>query len=66
MAALLLLGLIYGALGALAGALLHKLAATYLILFLVTTDPGVVQSPMFRETPAAGAELLYRATPPRG
>lgn len=45
--ALILIGLIYGAIGALAGAVLDKLAATYLMLFLVITDLGVVQSPMF-------------------
>ena len=44
---LVLIGLIYGTIGALAGAVLDKLAATYLILFLVMTDLGVVQSPMF-------------------
>jgi hypothetical protein len=57
-AALALTGLIYAAIGALIGALLDKLAATYLILFLVMTDPGVVQSPMFHAKPAAFAWLL--------
>jgi hypothetical protein len=47
LAGLALIGLTYGAIGALAGAVLDKLAATYLILFLVMTDLGVVQSPMF-------------------
>lgn len=56
--ALMLLGSIYGAIGALAGALLDKLAATYLILFLVMTDVGIVQSPMFRTTPGSLAVLL--------
>ena len=46
-AGLVLIGLVYGAIGALAGAVLDKLAATYLMLFLVITDLGVVQSPMF-------------------
>ena len=55
---ILLVGLIYAAIGALAGALLDKLAATYLILFLVMTDLGVVQSPMFHATPASYAWLL--------
>jgi hypothetical protein len=63
--ALVLLGLIYGAIGALAGAVLDKLAATYLMLFLVMTDVGIVQSPMFRETPAAGAVLLPGYGPSR-
>jgi hypothetical protein len=57
-AALALIGLIYAAIGALIGALLDKLAATYLILFLVMTDLGVVQSPMFHATPVAFAWLL--------
>jgi hypothetical protein len=44
---LVLIGLIYAALGALIGAVLDKLAATYLILFLAMTDLGIVQNPMF-------------------
>jgi len=44
---LVLIGLIYAALGALAGATLDKLAATYLMLFLAMTDLGIVQNPMF-------------------
>jgi len=62
---LLLLGLIYAAIGALAGALLDKLAATYLILFLVMTDVGVVQTPMFHVTPADLAVLLPGYGPSR-
>jgi hypothetical protein len=64
-AAHVLLGLIYAALGALTGAVLDKLAATYLMLFLVMTDLGVVQSPMFRETPGSGAALLPGYGPSR-
>ena len=56
--ALVLTGMIYAAIGLLAGALLDKLAATYLILFLVMTDLGVVQSPMFHATPGSYAWLL--------
>lgn len=57
--AAVLLGLIYGALGALLGALLDKLAATYLMLFLVMTDLGIVQNPMFGDgTPGRWAVLL--------
>ncbi len=64
--ALALIGLIYGALGALAGAVLNKLAATYLILFLVITDIGVVQSPMFGDgTPDRWAPLLPGYGPSR-
>ena len=58
LAALVLLGLTYAAIGALAGAVLDKLAATYLMLFLVMVDVGVVQTPMFHETPGQGAWLL--------
>jgi hypothetical protein len=57
-AALLLTGLTYAAIGALIGALLDKLPAVYLILFLVMTDLGVVQSPMFHATPTRLAWLL--------
>ena len=56
--ALALTGLIYAAIGALIGALLDKLPATYLILFLVMADLGVVQSPMFHATPTRFAWLL--------
>ena len=58
LAALLLTGLLYAAIGALVGVLLDKLAATYLILFLIMTDLGVVQSPMFHARPVAFAWLL--------
>jgi len=64
-AALILIGLIYGALGALVGAVLDKLAATYLILFLVMTDLGVVQSPMFHTEPGPLAILLPGYGPSR-
>lgn len=65
LAALLLLGLIYAEIGALAGALLDKLGATYLMLFLVMTDLGVVQSPMFHVTPSRLAVLLPGYGPSR-
>lgn len=64
-AALALIGMIYGAIGALAGAVLDKLAATYLILFLVMTDLGVVQSPMFHTEPGSLAWLLPGYGPSR-
>lgn len=58
-AAAVLTGLIYAALGALAGALLDKLAATYLMLFVVLTDLGVAQNPMFGSgSPRPWATLL--------
>jgi hypothetical protein len=63
--ALVLVGLIYGAIGALAGALLDKLAATYLILFLVMADLGVVQTPMFHAAPSRLAVLLPGYAPTR-
>ena len=66
LAALVLIGLIYAALGALAGALLEKLAATYLILFLAITDLGIVQNPMFGNgTPGRWAVLLPGYGPSR-
>jgi hypothetical protein len=65
-AALALIGLIYGAIGALGGAVLDRLAATYLMLFLVITDIGVVQSPMFGDgTPGRWAVLLPGYGPSR-
>ena len=64
-AGLALIGMIYGAIGALAGAVLDKLAATYLILFLVMTDLGVVQSPMFHTEPGSLAVLLPGYGPSR-
>lgn len=63
--ALALIGLIYGAIGALAGAVLDKLAATYLMLFLAITDLGIVQSPMFSTTPGRFAVLLPGYGPSR-
>ncbi|HMN99266.1 MAG TPA: hypothetical protein PKD59_07625 [Miltoncostaeaceae bacterium] len=62
---LILLGLIHAAIGALAGALLDKLAATYLMLLLVMTDIGGVQTPMFHVTPPRLAVLLPGYGPSR-
>ncbi len=64
-ASMVLIGLIYAAIGALAGAVLDKLAATFLMLFLVMIDIGVVQTPMFHETPGALAWLLPSWGPSR-
>ena len=59
LAGLVLIGLIYAALGTLAGAILDRLAATYLMLFLVMTDLGIVSNPMFGDgTPDDWAALL--------
>jgi hypothetical protein len=58
-AAALLTGLIYATLGALAGALLEKLGATYLMLFVAFTDLGIAQNPMFGTgSPRAWATFL--------
>jgi hypothetical protein len=55
----LLVGLIYGLLGVLAGAAVGRLGATYLILFGAMLDLGIVQNPMFGsgEPPGWGAAL---------
>jgi hypothetical protein len=52
-------GVIYGLLGALAGAAVGRLGATYLMLFAAMLDLGIVQNPMFGsgEPPAWGALL---------
>ena len=63
--ALVLTGLIYAAIGTLAGAVLDRLAATYLILFLAMTDVGVVQDPMFHSAPGDGSWLLPGYGPAR-
>jgi hypothetical protein len=65
LAGLVLTGLIYAALGVLAGVLLDALPATYLILFLAMTDLGVVQTPMFHASPAPFAWLLPGYAPSR-
>ena len=65
-AGLLLIGLIYGALGALSGAVTGKLAANYLMLFAVMTDLGIVQNPMFGDgAPGGWAALLPGYAPSR-
>lgn len=43
----LLIGLTYAAIGALAGAALGRVGATYLLLFAAMLDVGIVQNPMF-------------------
>lgn len=64
-ASMVLIGLIYAEIGALTGAVLDRLAATYLVLFLVMIDIGVVQTPMFHETPGDLAWLLPSWGPSR-
>ena len=64
--ALLLIGLIYAAIGTLAGAIFEKLPATYLMLFLAMTDLGIVQNPMFGNgTPGRWAVLVPGYGPSR-
>ena len=63
--AFILIGLIYASIGGLLGALLDKLAATYIILFLAMTDLGVVQTPMFRAQPSRWGPLLPGYGPTR-
>ena len=45
--ALLVVGLLYGGLGALAGALFDRVAAVYFMFFAVMVDLGIAQNPMF-------------------
>lgn len=55
----LLAGLTYGAIGALAGALLGQLGAAYFMFFMPMMDFGVVQNPMFFDgEPQDWASLL--------
>jgi hypothetical protein len=62
----LLVGLTYASLGALAGALIGGLAATYLILFGAMLDLGVLQDPMFGNgTPHGLATVLPGYGPAR-
>ncbi len=63
--ALVLTGLIYAGIGSLVGVLLDKLAATYLILFVVAADLSVVQTPMFHASPSRFAPLLPGYGPTR-
>ena len=66
LAGLALIGLVYASLGALIGAVLDKLAATYLILFGVMTDVSIVQNPMFGDgTPDGWAVALPGYGPSR-
>ncbi|MBW8059354.1 MAG: hypothetical protein FVQ78_03285 [Solirubrobacterales bacterium] len=50
----LLAGLIYGAIGALAGALIGRLGGAYLMFFLPMLDIGIAQNPMFFHGPPPG------------
>jgi hypothetical protein len=58
-AAASLIGLQYGALGALAGALLGRIGAVYLMFFVPMIDLGIAQNPMFGDgTPDGWAIAL--------
>jgi len=55
----LLVGLIYACVGALAGALLGQLGATYLVLFLAMLGIGILQNPMFGDGTPGGAAYAF-------
>ena len=54
----LLVGLTYACLGALAGALVGQLGATYLVLFTAMLGMGILQNPMFGDGTPDGAAVL--------
>ena len=55
----LLVGLTYGSIGALAGAKLGQLAATYLVLFFAMLGTGILQSPMFGDGTPGGLAYAF-------
>lgn len=55
----LLVGLTYACLGALAGAALGQLGATYLVLFLAMLGTGILQNPMFGDGTPGGLALIF-------
>jgi hypothetical protein len=55
----LLIGLTYAAIGALAGALLGELGATYLVLFMAMLGMGILQNPMFGDGSPAGLAYAF-------
>lgn len=62
----LLVAVIYASIGALAGALLGQLSATYLVLFAAMLGTGILQNPMFGDgTPSGVATLLPDYGPTR-
>lgn len=54
----LLVGLTYACLGALAGAVVGQLGATYLVLFTAMLGMGILQNPMFGDGTPDGAAVL--------
>lgn len=55
----LLVGLTYACIGALAGAALGQLAATYVVLFLAMLGIGILQNPMFGDGTPGGLAVLF-------
>lgn len=55
----LLIGILYASLGALAGALLGELGATYSILFVAMLGMGILQNPMFGDGTPSGAAAFF-------
>jgi hypothetical protein len=55
----LLVGLIYACIGALAGAALGQLGATYLVLFLAMLGTGILQNPMFGDGTPGGLAYVF-------
>ena len=54
-----IVGLTYACIGALAGALLGQLAATYVVLFLAMLGTGILQSPMFGDGTPGGLAFAF-------
>ena len=52
--ALVVVGVLYGALGALAGALLDRVVAVYVVFFLAMVDLGIAQNAMFGDGEPSG------------
>jgi hypothetical protein len=55
----LLIGLTYACIGALAGAALGQLGATYLVLFIAMLGMGILQNPMFGDGTPNGIAYLF-------
>jgi hypothetical protein len=55
----LLVGLIYACIGALAGAALGQLGATYVVLFLAMLGIGILQNPMFGDGTPDGIAYAF-------
>ncbi len=55
----LLAGLTYACIGALAGAALGPLGATYLVLFLAMLGTGILQNPMFGDGTPGGVAVAF-------